>query len=94
MEYRNESINFTDQIDVSNEFVRVNCYSGTDSLQYTNFFSFVHLKKEVEKRCKENFQKFENSRKEHLSILMLGVDSISRINMMRYITKTRSYFFL
>jgi hypothetical protein len=51
----------------------------------------VHLKKEVEKGCKENFQKFENSRKEHLSVLMLGVDSISRINMMRYMTKTRSY---
>jgi hypothetical protein len=51
----------------------------------------VHLKKEVEKGCKENFQKFENSRKEYLSILMLGVDSISHINMMRYMTKTRSY---
>lgn len=91
MEYRNESKNFTDQIDVSDEFVRVKCYSGINSIEYTNFFSFVHLKKEVEKRCKENFQKFENSRKEHLSVLMLGVDSISRINMMRYMTETRSY---
>jgi hypothetical protein len=33
MEYWNDNKHFTDQIDASNEFVRVNCYSGTNSQQ-------------------------------------------------------------
>ncbi|CAG2206651.1 unnamed protein product [Mytilus edulis] len=87
----NKSNEFVDHVDISNEFVRVKCYTGAGLDLYTNFFSFLHLKKDIEDRCEQNAIKFANTRKEQLNILMLGVDSISRNNMLRYMQKTWSY---
>ncbi|VDI26635.1 Hypothetical predicted protein [Mytilus galloprovincialis] len=87
----NKSNEFVDHVDILNEFVRVKCYTGAGLDLYTNFFSFVHLKKDVEDRCEQNAIKFANTRKEQLNILMLGVDSIARNNMLRYMKKTWSY---
>ncbi|XP_076101162.1 uncharacterized protein LOC143070945 [Mytilus galloprovincialis] len=44
----------------------------------------------VERRCIESFKKHSHD-KRHLSILMMGVDSISRNNMIRYMPKTRHF---
>ncbi|CAC5408966.1 unnamed protein product [Mytilus coruscus] len=87
----NESNEFVDHVDISNEFVRVKCYTGAGLHLYTNFFSFVHLKEDVEDRCEKNAIKFANTQKEQLNVLMLGVDSIARNNMLRYMKKTWSY---
>ncbi|XP_071125528.1 uncharacterized protein [Mytilus edulis] len=91
MKFLNESDKFVDRVNISVEFVRVKCYTGAGLKLYTNFFSFVHLKEDVEDRCEKNAKQFENTRKEELNILMLGVDSIARNNMLRYMKKTWSY---
>jgi hypothetical protein len=48
-----------------------------------NVFSFVPTKSNVEERCAERVKKYSRNRTkiEELSILFLGVDSVSRSNM-------------
>ncbi|CAG2196516.1 unnamed protein product [Mytilus edulis] len=89
--FKNESKEFVDRIDISNEFIRVKCYTGGGLDVYTNFFSFVHLKADVEDRCEKNAIKFANTRQEQLNVLMMGIDSIARNNMLRYMKETWKY---
>jgi hypothetical protein len=53
---------------------------------YTNGFSFVPTKRNVEERCAERVKKSSKNKTkiEELSILILGVDSVSCSNMIRY----------
>lgn len=87
---RNESQPFTDSVEITDEFVRVQCYDSEHRAIYINAFSFVHIKPDVEKKCKHNFRPL-NENLNHLSVLMVGVDSVSRSNMIRYMPKTREY---
>ncbi|VDI08852.1 Hypothetical predicted protein [Mytilus galloprovincialis] len=89
--FKNESKEFVDRIDISNEFIRVKCYTEGGLDVYTNFFSFVHLKADVEDRCEKNAIKFANTRQEQLNVLMMGIDSIARNNMLRYMKETWKY---
>lgn len=90
-EYQKRGTNFTSSINITDEFVRVRCFNSSGETVYTNFFAFVLRKDEVETRCMEDFLKFAKTRKESLSVMMIGVDSISRNNMLRYMKKTWSY---
>jgi hypothetical protein len=56
-------------------------------------FSFVPTKKNVEEKCAERVNKYSKNKAkiEELSILILGVDSVSRSNMIRYMPETRKY---
>jgi hypothetical protein len=58
-------------------------------------FSFVPTKKNVEEKCAERVNKYSKNKAkiEELSILILGVDSVSRSNMIRYMPETRKYLF-
>ena len=85
----NESKPFTTNVTINNEFIRVRCFDNNNALLHTNVFSFVHIKPDVEKRCADNYRKQQNN--DHLSIKMVGVDSVSRNNMIRYMPKTRDY---
>lgn len=89
-QYINESQPFTTNQTISDEFIRVRCFNDRNEIVYSNAFSFVHLKRNVEKRCRENELK-QTKDKTILNILMIGVDSVSRNNMIRYMPKTRNY---
>lgn len=80
-------------LDSKDEFVRVKCFDNRKKYIYTNFFTSVQKKDFVEKRCKKLQQKYSKHRDEQLSVMMLGVESISQINMVRYMKKTRKYLF-
>ncbi|XP_071155419.1 uncharacterized protein [Mytilus edulis] len=88
---KKESKEFVDRTDISNEFIRVKCYTGGGLDVYTNFFSFVHLKADVEDRCEKNAIKFANTRQEQLNVMMMGIDSVARNNMLRYMKETWKY---
>ena len=71
LEYTNVSKQFSSHIHITDEeFVRVKCYSEDNFVIYMNFFSFVHVKKDVKERCKKNYDKSNDQRKERLSVLM------------------------
>ncbi|CAG2215184.1 unnamed protein product [Mytilus edulis] len=73
-----------------------------DYFRYINeseaFTSDIKLRSEdefrkdrVEKRCNKVYQKDSKNQDERLSVMMLGVESVSQINMIRYMTETRKY---
>jgi CheY-specific phosphatase CheX len=89
----NESAQFVSNISVTDEFIRVRCFNEHNTAIYTNVFSFVPTKTNVEERCAEGVKKYSKNKTkiEELSILILGVDSVSRSNMIRYMPETRKY---
>lgn len=89
----NESAQFVSNISVTDEFIRVRCFDENNTAIYTNVFSFVPTKTKVEEGCSERVKKYSKNKTkiEELSILILGVDSVSRSNMIRYMPETRNY---
>jgi hypothetical protein len=89
----NESAQFVSNISVTDEFIRVRCFDENNTAIYTNVFSFVPTKRNVEEGCAERVKKYSKNKNkiEELSILILGVDSVSRSNMIRYMPETRKY---
>ena len=91
--YLEPSPEFNDTIEMEDDFVRVFCYTNGGGKIYTNYHQFIRLKPEVEDRCSASFQEHRSNEEilETMNVMMIGVDSVSRLNFMRYMQKTRSY---
>ena len=57
---------------------------------HTNYHAFVPIKLDVEKICQNTSKNILNKKKERLSVLVLGMDSVSRLNFHRHMPKTES----
>lgn len=84
---------FDADIEVKDEFIRIYCYSNSDGVISTTFHAFVLPREEVETRChlrlKNHVRRF--GPRETLSVQMIGVDSVSRLNFMRQMPRTRDF---
>lgn len=83
VKYSDRCVNISskDYTEVNDEFVKVVCnYNDTEI--YKEFFSFVPLK---------NRTKRTNSNKNYMNVLIIGIDSISRLNLIRTMPKTVAY---
>lgn len=81
IKYSKKCITFNDSVLIKDEFVRVSCYYNETRI-YKEFFSFIPLK---------NTTKRSKSFNDHLNVLIIGVDSISRLNLLRTMPKTVAY---
>ncbi|XP_059475721.1 uncharacterized protein LOC132196829 isoform X2 [Neocloeon triangulifer] len=85
--YSKECIPFKNRDRVSDnyEFVRVECYNSSKrpDLVYKDFHAFVPLKRNVEERCTDS-----DSSRNQISVAVLGIDSVSRLNMHRELPLT------
>lgn len=79
VEYRKQPIVLDKTQEVKHEFVRVQCSVGNDVV-YDDFFSFAQVKYEN-----------NNDNKQHLNVIIVGLDSVSRLNFHRTMPKTLSY---
>ncbi|XP_061163854.1 uncharacterized protein LOC133172999 [Saccostrea echinata] len=88
--YINEQI-FTNETCLKSDMVRVQCFDNKNVTIHTNFFWIYQKNETLEKQCDERLRKrSENSDvAETLSVLLLGVDSTSRLNAQRFFVKTR-----
>ena len=92
-----DAVNFDDDVQVTDaEFVRVQCYAdNSDKPMYTNFHAVARLKPDVERRCDEALDRRRRGRggrrEEVLNVLMIGIDSTSRLNSIRRLSSTRSF---
>ena len=68
---------------VEEEFVKVTC-RVENVVVYKNYFAFVPIKPEVEAHC----QNVSSRSIRRLSVLMVGLDAVSRINFHRQMPKT------
>ena len=76
---------------VKSDMVRVQCFDKKNASIYTNFFWIYQKNETLEAECDERFKKRKENPNitETLSVLLLGVDSTSRLNSHRFLVKTR-----
>lgn len=86
------AVQFSDDLDVRSEFVRVACFGQKGSMLYSNFHAFMIKKDEVETKCAREHDRFlkQNRPKEVFNFFILGMDSVSRLNFIRHMPRTRS----
>ncbi|KAK2186220.1 hypothetical protein NP493_210g03014 [Ridgeia piscesae] len=91
-EYSSRVIRFSRDVNVTSEFIRVACYGESGDMIYANFHAFVLRKPEVERRCdRKSTERSAHVRKENLNVIALGVDSVSRLNFIRQMSRTRDF---
>ena len=91
-----DEVHFIEDVHIADaEFVRVRCYAN-NSVQpvYTNFHALALLKPDVERCCDEALRQRRPSSDGHgdVNVLMVGVDSTSRLNSVRRFNSTRQFF--
>lgn len=80
IKYSPNCMNFTEPVTIDDEFVRVICnYNGSQI--YKEFFSFIPLKNGTTPSPSKDF----------MNVLIIGIDSISRLNLIRTMPKTAAY---
>ena len=86
-----EPINFTSGVPVNQPFVKVSCFGRNGSKIYDNCHAAVVKNQSVERIASELFEKFVSldQPSETLNIILLGIDSVSRLNFMRFMPKTK-----
>ncbi|XP_046379136.2 uncharacterized protein LOC124150965 [Haliotis rufescens] len=84
---------FNQDVEISEEFVRIYCISNSESTINTNFHSLIIPKEAVDERCEKNIKHHVtiNKPKEIMNVVMIGVDSMSRLNFMRQMPLSRTY---
>lgn len=79
VKYSNDCVIFNSSIQIDEEYVKVECYSN-DSLIYTDLFAFVPVRK-------INLAQVPRP----LNVLIIGLDSVSRLNLHRQLPYTIKY---
>ncbi|XP_020280908.1 uncharacterized protein LOC109853331 isoform X2 [Pseudomyrmex gracilis] len=77
---------FQESCVVNDEFVKVEC-SRNGEVIYKDYYVFLPRKSSVEKRCKQAASTDMHAN-DRLSILVMGLDSVSRMNFYRMMPKT------
>ena len=93
-QYSKTVVKFTTDVKVQGEFIRVACYGEQGGLLYQNFHAFVLTRPELEKRCDkahgEHLRRVKDPR-DLFNVMMIGMDSVSRLNFVRQMPRTRRY---
>ncbi|XP_050415129.2 uncharacterized protein LOC126829360 [Patella vulgata] len=84
---------FKRDIVVTEQFIRVKCYDKSHSVIYSNYHAFILPQPIRLQQLKTRFSKHQEEKKplETLNVAMVGVDSLSRLNHIRSMPKTRDY---
>lgn len=96
------AIKFTGNIVVKDEFIRVKCFCRDKKNVYTNFHTFVYpvnmrgTLNKIKDNSKKNISKEQEkepkiSKRNRLNVLLIGLDSISRLNSYRQLSDTRNF---
>lgn len=73
------------------EYILVKCKSSNGKAVYNNAHAIVRERPEVRKKLDEAAQ--ANNRTRPLSVLMLSIDSISRLNLIRAMPRTAQHLY-
>ena len=88
---KGKRVYFKGSVNIKDDFIRVRCRRGQNVLA-EDAMTFVPLKSHVEKRCVEKSTKRKgDGLTEAPSIVLLGIDSVSRASFRRRMPKTRRY---
>lgn len=89
------SFKFGEKMEIKDEFIEVSCTHPAKKKKkkefYKDYFAFVPMKQAVEERCektKKDLKARLAENDEKLSIMILGLDSVSRLNFHRQMKQT------
>ncbi|KAK6174903.1 hypothetical protein SNE40_013465 [Patella caerulea] len=86
-----ESTKFTDNVNVTHDQVKVTCFDINGIVIYRNYHAFIIPKtkriKELDKQLDQH--KARNRPSELMNVWMIGIESMSRLNHIRNMPKTR-----
>lgn len=85
------SQSFNDTIEMQHEFIRVTCMSNSDGKIYTNYHSFILPDHARSQSLEVKYLNYKSTVDETMNVVMLGLDSISRLNFLRQMPKTLRY---
>lgn len=93
LRYLQERPSFIDVVYVDHEFVKVNCYNDNEESIYFNFHAFIQPNQTAGMLYKERYMKHVLKEKvtERLNVMMIGMDSVSRLSFIRQMVKTRAF---
>ena len=93
LRYLEESEPFNDSITISHDFVKVQCYDFDDNVKYINFHAFIPRNQTAKIVYKERFIRHAVNNKitERLNVIMIGIDSVSRLSFLRQMLKTQEF---
>ncbi|ESO87879.1 hypothetical protein LOTGIDRAFT_127104 [Lottia gigantea] len=84
---------FTDSVNISSKYIRVTCYDKSGKESYTNYHHFIQRNEsrllELDRRLKEHIT--ANKPAEIMNVMMVMIDSTSRLNHIRHMPKTRQF---
>ncbi|KAK2170547.1 hypothetical protein LSH36_2g08008 [Paralvinella palmiformis] len=82
-----------DVLNVSSEFLRVACFGKRGHMLYANFHAMVAPKQRTELLRNEQFEAFRARAdvQDPFDFLIVGVDSVSRLNFVRQMPRTRRF---
>ncbi|KZC04517.1 hypothetical protein WN55_00592 [Dufourea novaeangliae] len=83
--YGNECFAFENSVTIKTEFVRIEC-SRNKEVIYKDYHAFLPRFRSIEEKYERS--RINDPRSEHLSLLIIGIDSVSRINFHRMMPKT------
>ena len=84
-----DGVTFTRKVNVTDEFIKVECIGADiNTTVYTNFHAQIIEKDKVRDKSHKSTRGKVGDR---LSVLMLGLESTSRLNFIRQLTKTHGY---
>ncbi|KAK6195065.1 hypothetical protein SNE40_000572 [Patella caerulea] len=86
-----KSIKFTDDVNVTRDQIKVTCFDENGNDIYRNYHAFIIPKMERIKYLDEQLvqHKAQNRPSELLNVWMIGIESLSRLNHIRNMPKTR-----
>ncbi|XP_043482911.1 uncharacterized protein LOC122511609 [Leptopilina heterotoma] len=82
--FEEECHKFENSVDILDEFVKVECSRNNETI-YLDYHAFLPRKSKVEERIEKVMK---NREKNHLSLLIIGLDSVSRLNYHRMMPKS------
>ncbi|XP_064454853.1 uncharacterized protein LOC135366129 [Ornithodoros turicata] len=85
-----ERVDLTFGVPVHAEYIKVECRCRNGEVFYTDFFLLPTMKKEGQSE-RQFTSAVSDGTTEKLSVVVLGLDSVSRLNFKRFMKRTRDY---
>ncbi|XP_076347313.1 uncharacterized protein LOC143245166 [Tachypleus tridentatus] len=83
-----KSKNLTFGVPLQEEFIVVQCFNKTQFF-HEEYIALTPVLKNVEENCKRKENSFSNG--DSLNVIIIGIDSISKLNFIRHFRKTHRY---
>lgn len=77
-------------VPLNEDFIQATCHIG-ELPAFTQYIALIPLKPDVEKRAEKLLQNRTTNQEDNLNIIIVGIDSVSKLNFLRHFRKTHRF---